>query len=676
MAAMENPLLADSELPEFGAITPQHVEPALRELLDAQREQITVLTLVSEPSFASVVEPLEAMQHRLTRTWSPVSHLNSVVNSPALRDSYNLCLPLLSDFQTDLAQSEPLYRAYARVAEQESAQLTPAQRRLLELALRDFRLAGVALPRERKQRYKEIMTELTQLGAKFEENVLDATKAWSFPVSDRAMLAGLNDSIIAQAEKRAREAGQTGWLLGLDQPTYVAVLTDAESALLRQAFYEAWSTRASDRGPNAGRWDNGPLMESILALRHEAARLLDFANFAELALATRMARNPADVRELLDQLGAAARPAAVRELAELTTFAGVDQLAPWDVSFWAEKLQRKLFSVSQEELRPYFPLPHVLQGLFGLVGRLFKVSIRERQNAPAWHPDARLFDIENAAGAPVGSFYLDLYARRDKRSGAWMDECRGRMAFGRNRVRPVAYLVCNFLPPADGHPALLTHDDVVTLFHEFGHGLHHLLTSVDYPSIAGINGVAWDAVELPSQFLENFAWQPEVLQQLASHWQTGAPLPAATQQQLIGTRSFHAGLATLRQLEFALFDFRLHAQFDPARGARVLETLNEVRSRIAIIQPPDWNRFPHSFSHIFAGGYAAGYYSYKWAEVLAADAFAAFEESGVFNDQTAQRFLDSILSRGGSRDPLEAFIEFRGRKPDIAPLLRQHGMAS
>lgn len=676
MAAMENPLLADSELPRFGAITPEHVEPALREVLDAHREQIAALTRVSKPSFASVVEPLEAMQHRLTRTWSPVSHLNSVVNSPALRDSYNLCLPLLSDFQTDLAQSEPLYRAYARVAEQESASLTSAQRRLLELALRDFRLAGVALPRERKQRYKEIMTELTQLGARFEENVLDATKAWSYPVSDRAMLAGLNDSIIAQAEKRAREAGQQGWLLGLDQPTYVAVLTDAESAQLRQAFYEAWSTRASDRGPNAGRWDNGPLMEKILALRHEAARLLDFASFAELALATRMARNPADVRELLDQLGAAARPAAERELTELTRFAGVEKLAPWDVSFWAEKLQRKLFSVSQEELRPYFPLPRVLQGLFGLVGRLFKVSIRERLNAPTWHQDARLFDIENAAGAPVGSFYLDLYARSDKRSGAWMDECRGRMAFGGNRVRPVAYLVCNFLPPADGHPALLTHDDVVTLFHEFGHGLHHMLTSVDYPSIAGINGVAWDAVELPSQFLENFAWQPEVLQQLASHWQTGAPLPAATQQQLIGTRCFHAGLATLRQLEFALFDFQLHAEYDPARGARVLETLNDVRHRIAVIQPPDWNRFPHSFSHIFAGGYAAGYYSYKWAEVLAADAFAAFEESGVFNGQTAQRFLDSILSRGGSRDPLEAFIEFRGRKPDIAPLLRQHGMAS
>ena len=453
---MENPLLADSELPKFGAITPAHVEPALRELLDAQREQIAALTLVSEPSFASVVEPLEAMQHRLTRTWSPVSHLNSVVNSPALRDSYNLCLPLLSDFQTDLAQSEPLYRAYARVAEQESARLTPAQRRLLELALRDFRLAGVALPRESKQRYKEIMTELTQLGARFEENVLDATKAWSYPVSERAMLAGLNDSIIAQAEKRAREAGQKGWLLGLDQPTYVAVLTDAESAVLRQAFYQAWSTRASDRGPDAGRWDNGPLMEKILALRHEAARLLGFANFAELALATRMARNPAEVRELLDHLGVAARPAAVRELAELTKFASVEKLAPWDVSFWAEKLQRKLFSVSQEELRPYFPLPRVLQGLFGLVGRLFKVSIRERQNAPTWHQDARFFDIENAAGAPVGSFYLDLYARSDKRSGAWMDECRGRMTFGANRVTPVAYLVLDMAvhsaSPADLDP--------------------------------------------------------------------------------------------------------------------------------------------------------------------------------------------------------------------------------
>jgi oligopeptidase A len=673
---MENPLLTAAELPRFGDIKPEHVEPALREVLQDHRRRIDDLTHVAAPSFANVVAPLESMQHRLARTWSPVSHLNSVANTPELRDSYNNCLPLLSDFQTDLAHSEPLYRAYAQVAEREAATLAPAQRRLLDLALRDFKLAGVALDKVRKQRFKAIMAELTSLGAKFEENVLDATKAWSHAVSDRAQLAGLNATIVAQAEKRARDAGQSGWLLGLDQPTYVAVLTDAESPPLRRAFYEAWSTRASDQGPNATRWDNSAVMEKILALRHELARLLDFANYAELALATRMARQPAEVRELLDRLGAAARPAAERELAELTKFAGVTRLDPWDVSYWAEKLQRKLFAVSQEELRPFFPLPRVLDGLFALVGKLFHIGIAEQGGVPLWHPDVRYFVITDAANNAVGGFYLDPYARNNKRSGAWMDECRGRMHIDGQDSLPVAYLVCNFLPPAAEHPALLTHDDVVTLFHEFGHGLHHMLTRIDYPSIAGINGVAWDAVELPSQFLENFAWQPQVLSALAHHWQSGAALPAETQRQLIATRSFHAGLATLRQLEYALFDFRVHSEYDPARGGRVLETLNEVRRQVAILQPPEWNRFPHSFSHIFAGGYAAGYYSYKWAEVLAADAFAAFEESGVFDAVVAKRFLDAILSRGGSCDPLDAFIEFRGRKPDIEPLLRQHGMAS
>jgi len=671
---MENPLLGQEPLPQFRRIRPEHVEPAVRELLKENRARIEALAAEREPTFASVVEPLEELQHRISRTWSPVSHLNAVLNSDALRAGYNACLPLLSAYQTDLAQSEPLFRAYRAVAEHEGAALAPAQRQLLAHRVRDFRLAGVGLASERKERFKTAMLELTQLQAKFEENVLDATNQWSWHVEDAAELTGLNDMLIEQARRRAAERGLPGWVLSLDQPTYVAVVTDAQSERLRRAFYEAWTTRASDQGPGAGRFDNSAVMEEILRRRHEAARLLDFDNFAAYALATRMAGSVAEVLRFLHELAAAARAAAQAEFAELEAFAG-RRLAAWDVGFYAERLQRQRFEVSQEELRPYFPLPRVLAGLFEVAERLFGVRIHERSGAPVWHPDARLFDIADARGEPIGSFYLDAYARPNKRSGAWMDECVGRKRLASGQALPVAYLVCNFLPPGAARPALLTHDDVVTLFHEFGHGLHHLLTRVDYPSIAGINGVAWDAVELPSQFLENYAWNPEVLQRISGHFESGAPLPRAQQQRLIATRSFHAGLQMMRQLEFALFDFRIHTEYSPERGGRILEILREVRSEVAVVPVPEWNRFPHSFGHIFAGGYAAGYYSYKWAEVLAADAFAAFEESGVFDRSTAERFLEAILSRGGSRDALEAFIDFRGRGPDVRALLRQHGIA-
>jgi oligopeptidase A len=670
---MENPLLGQEPLPQFLKIRPEHVEPAVRELLSANRARIEELATQSAPTFASVVEPMEELQHRISRTWSPVSHLNAVLNSDALRAGYNACLPLLSAYQTDLAQSEPLFRAYRTVAEEQGEALAPVQRQLLVHRVRDFRLAGVGLPAERKERFKTAMLELTQLQAKFEENVLDATNNWTHHLTDAAQLRGLNDMLIEQARRRASERGLPGWVLSLDQPTYVAVVTDAESEPLRRAFYEAWTTRASDQGPNAGRWDNSAVMEEILKRRHEAARLLDFSNYAEYALATRMATSVAEVLKFLHELAATARAAARAEFAELEAFAG-RKLSAWDVGFYAERLQRERFQVSQEELRPYFPLPRVLTGLFEVATRLFGVQIRERAGAAVWHPDARLFDIMNARGEAVGSFYLDAYARPNKRSGAWMDECVGRKRLASGAALPVAYLVCNFLPPGEERPALLTHDDVLTLFHEFGHGLHHLLTRVDYPSIAGINGVAWDAVELPSQFLENYAWHPEVLQRISGHFQSGEPLPQPQQARLIQTRSFHAGLQTMRQLEFALFDFRIHTEYSPERGGRIREVLDEVRAEVAVVPVPQWNRFPNSFGHIFAGGYAAGYYSYKWAEVLAADAFAAFEESGVFDAATAQRFLDAILSRGGSRDALEAFIEFRGRRPDVRALLKQHGI--
>jgi oligopeptidase A len=671
--SMENPLLGHEPLPPFALIRPEHVEPGVRELLERSRARIGQLESLGKPTFATVIEPLEELQHQVSRTWSPVSHLNAVLNSDALRAGYNACLPLLSAYQTDLAQSESLYRAYRTIAEEEGAALAPVQRQVIEHALRDFRLAGVGLPVERKERFKAVMLELTQLQAKFEENVLDATNGWTYHVANSEELRGLNEMLIEQARRRAHEKRVEGWVLTLDQPTYVAVVTDAESATLRRAFYEAWTTRASDNGPNAGRWDNSEVMENILRLRHEAARLLDFRSYAEYALSTRMARTPEEVIQFLHELARAARPAALREFAELEAFAG-HPVSAWDVGFYAEKLQRTRYNVSQEELRPYFPLPKVLIGLFEVAERLFGVRIRERQNAPVWHSDVRFFEIEGSAGQAIGSFYLDAYARPNKRSGAWMDECVGRKQLDSGSALPVAYLVCNFLPPGTSRPALLTHDDVLTLFHEFGHGLHHMLTRVDYPSIAGINGVSWDAVELPSQFLENYAWHPDVLRRISGHYQTGAPLPVETQSRLIATRSFHAGLQTMRQLEFALFDLRMHAEFSPERGGRVLDILNEVRREVAVVPVPEWNRFPNSFGHIFAGGYAAGYYSYKWAEVLAADAFSAFEETGVFDRTTAQRFLDTILTRGGSRDALEAFIEFRGRPPDVRALLKQHGI--
>ncbi len=671
---MDNPLLSSEPLPPFPRISAADVEPGINALLTAARAEIGAIAARERPSFATVVEPLEELHHRVARAWSPVSHLNAVLNSDALRAAYNACLPLLSAYQTDLAQNEPLYRAYRSIEAHEGGALDPVRRRLIEQTLKDFTLAGVGLPQAAKDEFKRVMLELTQLQAKFEENVLDATNAWSHHLADPAQLRGLNEVLVDQARRRAHEKGMEGWLLTLDQPTYVAVVTDAQSPELRRAFYTAWSTRASDQGPLAGRWDNAPVIGQILAKRHEAARILGFENFADYALAKRMARSRGEVLSFLEELTRASRPAAEREFAELEAFAG-RRLDAWDVAFYAERLQKQLYAVSQEELRPYFPLPRVLEGLFEVAERLFGVQIRERPGAPVWHPDVRYFEIKSGARL-IGSFYLDPYARPHKRSGAWMDECVGRKHLASGDALPVAYLVLNVLPPGQEHPALLTHDDVLTLFHEFGHGLHHLLTRVDFPSLAGINGVAWDAVELPSQFMENYAWHPQVLGRISGHYQSGAPLPHDLQERLRATRSFHAGLQMVRQLEFALFDFRLHAEYDPARGARVLELLREVRRDVSVVPAPEWNRFPMSFGHIFAGGYAAGYYSYKWAEVLAADAFSAFEEHGAFDRATAQRYLDAILSQGGSRDALEAFIAFRGRPPQVQALLRQHGIAS
>jgi oligopeptidase A len=535
------------------------------------------------------------------------------------------------------------------------------------------------LPPDKKSRFKAVMEQLASLQAKFDENVLDAANAWLRQIDNESELAGLPQPIIARTKAAAEAKQQTGWLFSLDAPNYQAVLMHGEHESLRREFYEAWATRASDQGPHAGKWDNSPLMEQILALRYELANLVGYANYAEYSLATKMAKSVDEVETFLAQLAAVGKPAAQREFDELSQLAG-RTLNAWDVAFYAERLKRQRFDLSEEALRPYFPAPRVLQGMFNVAEKLYGVRIVERMGIQKYHEDVKFFDILHADGSRRGSFFVDLYARPKKRGGAWMDECVGRISMSGSRYLPIAYLVCNFMPPQNStsgdKPALLTHSEVVTAFHEFGHGLHHMLTRIDYPSVAGINGVPWDAVELPSQFMENFAWREEVLPLISAHVDTGAPLPAAELKRLQGSRSFQSGMQTVRQLEFALFDLHLHAEYAPNKMNHIAQTLAAVRDRVAVVKPPAFNRFPQSFSHIFSGGYAAGYYSYKWAEVLAADAFSAFEEHGVFDHVTAQRFATAILEKGGSRDAMEAFVEFRGRKPQIEPLLKQMGLAA
>ena len=669
----DNPLLAETGLPRFDRIRPEHVEPALRSTLDAQRAAIAEAERVERPDIEWLAR-LERIHDEVRRVWGPVSHLNAVVSTPPLRDAYNAGLALVTEFNTEVGQNEALY---ARFLELERT--LPAERRvereLVAQALRDFRLSGVALKGRDRERFREIMQRLAALQAKFEQNLMDATDAFEHHETRPDALAGLPEQVLSRARAKAAEKGVEGYVLTLDPPTYLAVMNHARSAALRERYYEAWVTRASDRGPSAGKWDNGPLIAEILTLRHESARLLGFRNYAELSLATKMAGSPDEVIGFLRDLARRSKPFAERDLGELTAHAG-RRLEPWDVAYYSERLREQRFALSDDELRPYFPLPKVLGGLFGLVERLFGLEIAERPAAGTWHPAVAYYEIRRRDdGGPIGGLYTDLYARPQKRGGAWMDSCFDRARLPGLARDPVAYLVCNFSPPGEDTPSLLTHDEVVTLFHEFGHTLHHLLTEVGYPSLAGINGVAWDAVELPSQFLENYAWRPEVLKSISGHHETGEPLPDETIRRLNGSRTFMEGLATVRQLEFALFDFLLHVADEPPDLARTYALLDDVRREVAVIRPPEYNRFPSTFSHIFGGGYAAGYYSYKWAEVLAADAFAAFEEAGVLDPDTAGRFRREILAVGGSRPALEAFVAFRGRPPELDALLRQSGMS-
>ncbi|HET7844020.1 MAG TPA: M3 family metallopeptidase, partial [Xanthomonadales bacterium] len=632
-----NPLLATDPLPRFSAVEPAHVEPAIDQLLAASRARIDELLATQGPrDWASVMQPQEELDDALSRAFAPVSHLHSVKDSPALRDAYGEALEKITEFETDVGQNRGLYEAVKAVRDAASfAQLSRAQRTIVDDALLGFRLSGVALDEAGRARFKAIATELSRLSTEFEQAVLDATDAWHRDLPETA-LAGVPESGLAPMRAAADEARAKGGdgapahdlvRVTLKQPSYVAVMTYANDRQLRHDVYEAYATRASDQGPHAGKYDNTPRIERILALRHEAALLLDFPNAAAESLVTKMAGTPERVVAFLKDLAARARPVAERELQELRDFArgelGIADLQPWDVAWASEKMRQARYQLSEEELKPYFPLDRALDGLFAVTKAIFGITFRPA-DADTWHPDVRYYEVVDADGNAFAGAYLDMFARTAKRGGAWMDVCRSRFRQDQGLQKPVAFLTCNFAPPTAELPSLLTHDDVITLFHEFGHGLHHLLTEVDFPSASGISGVEWDAVELPSQFMENFCWKREALDLIARHWQTNEPLPEDLWQRMQAARYFQAGLFLVRQLEFALFDFRLHLEYDPARGARMLELLESVRKEVAVIVPPSWHRFPTSFTHIFSGGYGAGYYSYLWAEVLSADAFSRF----------------------------------------------------
>jgi oligopeptidase A len=672
---MSNPLLDTSSLPRFAEIEPEHVVPALEQLISAHRSRLhELLDQAAEPDFESLVAPLEDMEHELSRVWSPVSHLQGVLGSPKWREAYNAALPILTEYGTELSQNVRLQQAYALVDSRLPADAGEARRNTVAHALRDFHLAGVDLPDAEKKRFREIMQSLAATQASFDHNVQDASDAWALSIDIETELDGLSPQVLQRAAAEAMQRGRDGWLLTLDYPTYHDVMTHAENRGLRETFYHGWVTRGSDKGANE-EWDNSTNIEAILALRHEAAQLVGFDSYAHYSLATKMAEAPAQVIDFLRDLATRSRPAAEAELAELREFAGMT-VEPWDVSFLLEKLKQQKYSISNETLRQYFPAKTVMDGLFELASRLYGVRFSIDPDVVTWHQDAVYYRVHGEDGEAVGGFYTDLYARSGKRTGAWVDDCVNRKSLNGSTTRPVGFLVCNFSPPDEQGRSLLAHSDVVTVFHEFGHMLHHLLTRIDYPSIAGINGVPWDAVELPSQFMENFAWCYEVLERCSSHAETGEPLPKELFERLEESRHTGAGLAMMRQIELGLFDMRLHAEYDPVGPSAVLRTLGEVREEVSLLQHPSYNRLPHSFSHVFAGGYAAGYYSYKWAEVLAADAFAAFEDAGIFDAGTAARFRREILEIGGSRDFMQAYVDFRGRKPDIDALLRQSGIVS
>jgi len=679
---MTNPLLIQSALPLFSQIKPEHVVPAVKQAIEHCREVIEQVVNQEHYTWDNLIQPIDEADDKFSRVWSPVSHLNSVKNSPELREAYEACLPLLSEYSTWVGQHKGLYNAYKSLkASEQFNQLTKAQKKTITNALRDFELSGIGLPEAQQKRYGEIVAKLSELSSNYSNNVLDATMGWTKLITNIEELAGLPESALAAAKAQATAKGLEGWLVTLDMPSYIPVMMYCDNRDLRYEMYYAYTTRASDQGPNAHKWDNTENIKQILALRHELAQLLGFDSYAHISLATKMADRPEQVLAFLNDLAEKAKPQGEEELIQLKRYAyeyfGASDIKPWDISYYSEKQKQFLYTINDEELRPYFPEEKVISGLFEVVNRIFGITFKERKDVEVWSPEVRFFDLFDKQGQYKASFYLDLYAREHKRGGAWMDDCIGQMRFADGHLqKPVAYLTCNFNRPVDDKPALFTHNEVTTLFHEFGHGLHHMLTEIETSSVAGINGVAWDAVELPSQFLENWCWQPEALAFISGHYQTGEPLPKEMLTKMLDAKNYQAALFILRQLEFGLFDFRLHFEYSPEQGALILETLKQVRELVAVTPTVEWGRFPHAFSHVFAGGYAAGYYSYLWAEVLSADAFSRFEEEGIFNVKTGNEFLDHILSQGGSDEPMTLFKNFRGREPKLEALLHHYGIKS
>jgi oligopeptidase A len=671
-----NPLLDFSGLPRFAEIRPEQVTPAVEQLLADGRATVQAV-LRAPATWEGFVAPLEDANERIGRAWGQVAHLHAVMDSAELREAYNANLPKITKYWTELGQNLELFEKYKALrAAREFEALTAARKRIVDNAIRDFRLGGAELAPEKKKRYAAIQEELSRLGAKFSENLLDATNAFSIYVT-KAQAAGIPQDVLQAAREAAEKDGKEGWKFTLHMPSYLPVMQYADDRALREKMYYASSTRASEFGKPE--WDNAPLIASIVPLRRELARLLGYRNYAEVSLVPKMAQSAQQVLAFLDDLARRARPFAEKDVEELKSFSreelGVPDLQAWDVAYASEKLRLRRYSFSDQEVKQYFPEDAVLRGLFRVAETLYQVRILESK-APAWHPDVRFFEVRDSSGAAIGQFYVDLYARETKRGGAWMDDAIARRRKRERIQNPVAYLNCNFSRPVGEKPALFTHDEVLTLFHEFGHGLHHLLTRVEDLGVSGLNGVEWDAVELPSQFMENFCWEWDVLREMTRHVDTGLPIPRTLFDRMLAAKNFQSGLAMLRQIEFAVFDMRLHSDFDPAAGRTAQQLLEEVRRQVAVLFPPAYNRFPNSFGHIFGGGYAAGYYSYKWAEVLSADAYSLFEEQGVLSPDAGARFRDEILAVGGSRPAVESFRAFRGREPTVDALLRHNGMTA